>query len=581
MIKQSLFIIVILIAADAVFSESKAMWYSQLKSDDPQQTIKTDIDNDGDIDIIERWWNGKRARWFDENDDMRSSDEFGDVVDDSVQIDLDGDGIYDGTCDMSIDWADNDKDGRADLQIIAINPNGTQKQLWGGSSHYMIFVDTDKDGVLGYIDWQKFDLACWRYTGGCNFSPDYNGDSIFLKIHVPPYALNDARLNWENPFAFFDVDKDGCTEMAVRLVDMAVQKGNIYEFTGKIGEAYITYDIDNDSQRGNEFDFDMSLKFFNGSFDYRHMKNKYPAMKAPQWVLPYFQHTNWRVIDELIYVPHDKCYDAAWQNCWGSCYFTFDEDDDDHRWERVELYLPGNPYSFCRSMWNRTSECNSICRHVQSDSLGDRGEWDTDNSGKGRFYIGNWDKKLHLHGAEAGAWSVDSKAQYWGGTPIGTPAASSAKQASAADEIVLYKDTDNDGYFDEISYDYNGDEKTDLKISLAELEISDLLKKGELFDPAQLKWEGLHSVFCKIANDSWQDALMLYRAVWKRGLATQELENLAVASSVWEKYHNGYWLKEKIFRMLDGRLEGEQKRHLHKAYFSGDISSLCQQIAEL
>lgn len=566
-------VIILIINTVCVGSE---LWNSQLDSNNPQQVIKSDFDNDGDIDIIERWWNGKRVRWFDENDDMRDTDQMGDIVNDSMQVDMDGDKIYDSNGDMTVDWSDNDNDGMADVQVIAINPNRTQKHLWGGSSHYMVFVDTDKDGVLGYIDWQKFDLACWRYTGAGNFSPDYNGDSIFLKIHAPPYAVSDARLSWENPFAFYDTDDDGCTEMAIRLIDLAVQKGNLYEYKGEVGEAYVTFDVDNDSQRGNEFDFDFSLKFFGGkAADYMNAKNKYPALKAPRWVLPYFQHTNWRTIDELIYVPHEKCYDAVFAKGWGGCYFTFDEDDDDHRWERVEFYQPGDPYTFCRKFWDRAGDCNSLSRHVQCDSLGDRGEWDLDNSGSGKSYIGSWDKKFHLFGAETGAWTVDANAQYWGGTPIGTPGNSSSKQAIKAGEVVLYKDTDDDGFFDEISYDYDGDQKIDLKISLLGED------KKELFDPAKLGWSGLHEKFRQMANQSWQDALMMYRALWKKGLGTPALDDLAIASSTWEKYHNGYWLKERIFRLLDERLKEDDKIRLRKAYFQGETEKVCELIDKL
>ena len=34
---------------------------------------------------------------------------------------------------------------------------------------------------------------------------------------LPPWMLKDARFNWENPFAFYDFDNDGCTEMAIRF----------------------------------------------------------------------------------------------------------------------------------------------------------------------------------------------------------------------------------------------------------------------------------------------------------------------------------------------------------------------------
>ena len=44
--------------------------------------------------------------------------------------------------------------------------------------------------------------------------------------------------------------------------------------------------------------------------------------------------------------------------------------------------------------------------NAQSDAVGDRSEWDLDNSGKGNLYISPLDGKIHLFGAEKGYWRV-------------------------------------------------------------------------------------------------------------------------------------------------------------------------------
>ena len=43
---------------------------------------------------------------------------------------------------------------------------------------------------------------------------------------------------------------------------------------------------------------------------------------------------------------------------------------------------------------------------------------------------------------------------------------------------------------------------------------------------------------------------MVYRAAWRRGLTTPEIDKLASASAIGERYDHGYWLKEKIFREI-------------------------------
>src|SRR5206468_12051259 len=117
---------------------------------------------------------------------------------------------------------------------------------------------------------------------------------------------------------------DGCTEMAIRLLDTTADTGSQsmpnQTYSGTYNEAFNTFDLDNDSGRGNEFDFDMSLRFFSDEknhgqrLDYKNMHDPHPKMKAPQWVLDghYFRYDNWRRIEEFIYATHEKAFDAMW-----------------------------------------------------------------------------------------------------------------------------------------------------------------------------------------------------------------------------------------------------------------------------
>ena len=542
---------------------------SELSLKDHETLIFADVDQDEDPDILERWWNGKRCRWFDENDNMKSTDQRGDLFGDSMQVDIEGDGSYDGPGDWNINWVDNDGDGQADLMCAAINPNSKQTELWGQSSHYMYFVDIDGDGVNHYIDWKHFRFHSWQHTGGCDFSPDYNGNSIFIKTHLPPWALTDARFNWENPFAFYDFDDDGCTEMSVRYLNNQKMDGEIRTYSGFAGAVQMGFDLDNDSQKGQEFSFDMSLGFDGPGVDYRDRINKYSGQKAPEWVLPYFQHTNYREIDELIYMPHAECFDAAIKEKWDKVKFVFDEDGDDHRWERVEFYKPGDPY-LPRPPLGGTN--NSVVRGVQTDTLGDRAEWDQDFSGKGQLYIGSWDNKLHLCGAESGVWLFDDGSYFGSGS---APRACSPDLAPNVKEVVQYKDTDSDGFMDLITYDYDGNQTVDLEVSLLEYD----LPSPALIVPATEKWQGLHETFNAMAKQSWADAQRLYRAAWRAGLTDAEIDELAIAASTWEKYDHGYWLKEKLFRKLYKQFKGKKQGKLKRAYFSGDYEAMCSLIS--
>ena len=584
---------------------------SRLTANKPDgQVVRIDVDQDGDIDLLEHWWNGKRARWIDENDDMQPTDSRGDMALDAVQIDRDGDGYYDGPEDLSIKWVDEDDDGRPDLQIFAANPRADARSVRSGTSHWMVFIDKDNDGVNGYVDWTTFEFrqANWRVPPTTsptitipppNFSPDYMGDAIFLKEHYPPGVFTNVEYNWENPFAFYDFDDDGLTELSIRLLESPRRTGGtdenpVYSFEGFVNEAMGGWDLDNDSSKGNEFDFDMSFRFFSdpdgkrgGRIDYRDFRDPHPRMKAPKWVLDgkYFRFDNWRRIDHFVYITHDKCFDAMWNQKeeFGSCWFVFDEDDDDHRWERVEFQYPSTqPYSTKRWTYNSDRK-GGLGGHPQADSLGDRGEWDEDNSGRGHIYIGRWDRKLHLVGAETGAWLVDRDARFWGSTPaLGN---SSPQQAPRVEEVVQYADTDNNGFFDRITFDYDGDETIDLTISLLEYKTAKDPHPDvrDTYDPGQLGWKGMHELFKKRANLSFQQSLQIYRAAWKKGFTSPRIDNYAFASSIGDRYNQAHWLREEIFRLIDRHLDNDraQRDTLRRLHFLGDTTGMVRFIESL
>ncbi len=533
---------------------------SALKSKTPDdEIVRLDIDADDKPDIVERWWNGKHVRWLDENGDLRRDDTRGDQVADVLQIDVGGDGAYDGPNDVNVKWADLDGDGIPDFQAWVLHPSSFDSATarWP-HGHWMIFQNFDKRGVLGWMDWEKYKFDCWGYTGRGNWLPNYHGNSVFLKIHAPVFALNDPRLNWENPFAFYDFDNDGVSEMAMRWLDPPKSEPGKTTLTGKLNEAFVTFDLDNDSGKDNEMDFDMTLRGAGGpGIDYRQMKMPLPGFRGKTKFDPCFQHQNWRQIDEVCYMPHDKGYDAFFAQQWQTMYFVFDEDDDDRRWERVELYYPAagaDPNAgpidiYSTKRWRaKDGSLPGLDGHPQSDSLGDRGEFDTDNSGKGKLYRGVFDRKLHLSGAEWGAWTVDARGEFHGGSATPSP----QPVATNVQEVVKYTDADTNGFIDTIEFDYDGDRTADFKVCLLDYKVEGQPAPDVvlLIDTGALRWQGLHELFNSMAAEAWVEALGVYRAAWRRGLTDPELDKLACASSKAQQYDNAYWLKEKIFRKL-------------------------------
>ncbi len=563
------------------------------------EIVRLDIDGDGRPDILERWWNGKRVRWLDEAGTLRADDTRGDQINGLLQIDMDGDGQYDGFSDMNIKWCDTDGDGSPDVQAFVSHPDAPGKAARGVGAHWMLFINHDKRGVLGWMDWQKYKFDCWGRTDKCNWLPNYHGHCDFLKIHRSVSALEDPRLNWENPFSFYDFDGDGLSEMAMRWCDPYNTDGDKTKLTGNYNEAFVTYDLDNDSSRGIETAYDMSLRGAGGpGLSYTDMVHPLPHFKGNPKFNTCFQWNNWRQVSEVNYIPQSKQHETFFTIPWSRMYFVFDEDHDDHRWERVELYYPtagistndGKADIYSTKRWPRrqkgvpvSKEPPGLSGHPQADSIGDRGEFDMDNSGKGQLYIGPFDRKFHLYGAEWGAWTVDSEARYHGGAA----APSSRPSADKVEEVVKYTDTDNNGYLDTIEYDHNGDRVVDFKVCLLDYKTPENPHPDvvPLIDTKKEGWKGLHVTFNATAQSSWIEAQQVYRAAWRRGLTTPELDLLMQASSLGQRYQQAYWIKEKVFRLVRDRLAERAntalEQNLTRAYYAGRFDEYVQLIGQV
>ena len=152
---------------------------SYIVADAPYSVFAADLDKDGDPDVLRgTMGNGLPVQWIDDDDDMQEGDLSGDRDSDCLMIDKNKDGHYGHWEDFIVDYADEDKDGMADLEIIAENTKLQDRRF--GPGLYMIMIDNDKDGVLSYIDWEKLHAECWQHDGMDDFMIDYSGNSTLL-----------------------------------------------------------------------------------------------------------------------------------------------------------------------------------------------------------------------------------------------------------------------------------------------------------------------------------------------------------------------------------------------------------------
>ena len=529
-----------------------------------------DLDGDGDPDILRTVTaNGIPVQWIDDDDDMQYGDLEGDTDNDCLMIDRNKDGVYGGYGDLIIDWVGEDEDGNPAMQVVVDNiPEANRMKT--GNGHYMWVVDTDKDDVFNYIDWNTFTLRCWIHNGLSDFYEDYNGNSTFMKIHSTTERVNDVRMNWENPFLFYDPDNDGLTEMAIRFCDspkIVKENGQANSvLSGNIDWVSVSMDTDNDNAPGNEFDFDMTIHFTGPGFNYENQKHINKNLRGLPEADTFFLAARWRKLPELLYPDHDAAWDLTFkEGKWDKVWFTYDEDDDCNRWERVELYQPRDPFKVGKNQ-------GGIDNNGQADPAGDRGEWDEDNSGHGQLYVSPIDGKIHLYGAEWGCWRIDQNARYYQGMG-GIYDGYGPKRIETEPTVfptVKYTDTDNNGFFDLMEFDLDGDKVFEQRLSMKELGLDD---RCQVINTASMKYEDFVDLESKVSDAMWKNAEKAVEVAKAKKLNTKWYALMLQPKSTRERYHYGFWLQFYLYNDLKDLAERTNDKALasviDKAYLQG------------
>ncbi|MEA4936394.1 MAG: hypothetical protein VB102_07100 [Paludibacter sp.] len=548
-----------------------------------------DINGDGKPDIIRTTiLDGIPVIWIDDDQDMKEGDMEGDTDNDCLLIDRNKDGVFGGPEDLSVDWLDTDGDGIADIQLVISNGSLDARYGYDFTSDYMCVIDTEKDDIKNFVDWNQLVLRCWEHNGHSNFFQDYHGNTLFLKMHASSFRINDTRYNWENPFIFYDHDQDQLSEMAIRMLDIPYFRPkpgkkpderfkNVNEnidviYSQRISWVSIAWDMDNDNGQGNEFDLDMTLHFRGKGFDYSDQIHAFKNLRGLPEADRFLYDPRWRQMNELIYPDEKVSYDMTFQKGeWDYCWFTFDEDDDCNRWERVELYQPLN-------LFKAGSRNNGLDNNQQADAVGDRGEFDSDNSGKGKLYFSPFDGRIHLYGAEWGAWRIDQNAAYFQGYGGLYPPMKVKERLYASPDswaTIKYEDTDNNGFFDLIRYDLDGDTIFEETVSLIELGIDD---QAPLYDPANMNYNDFTKLFDKATKEIQQRAIDVQAVARKYGLNTSWYAFWKQPRTKFEQYSYGYWLTFYIYRdlrhMANVNKNEELVRKLDVAYYSGNWKTL-------
>lgn len=359
---------------------------------------------------------------IDDDGDFKPGDTDGDKDNDCYVVDYD----RDGKVDRLVDYMDNDGDGQADEMDMRYFSNGQLRRAWFG-------VDLDRDGHM-------WNASCYEYRGtaysddtpGHPDPYDGSGDS---EIIVNKYDPEQKRW-WpisECPFAWYDTDDDGESEVLIRVAaiprdpypPVEADGGNSHcnsnPFEARlrtIGVGAIRYcvDVTGNSSPKHRIHYDLSLNMTSSRVPYEFdgMNRHNPLRRPPKTIVCLPR----KALRELA-----ETYPA---NQTGFSWFEYPDDTvaigcpprtnhDRHQdgvcwtWHRRYMHDTGAPTQY----WNN------------------RREFQPTASSERELYYSRVDRRIHLKGATEG-WTrvghLGGSGQPWG--------------------EIRYFDTDDDGYFD-------------------------------------------------------------------------------------------------------------------------------------
>ncbi len=368
---------------------------------------KLTLDSNGDGKVDEMWYLDTSPRHTTKPLLVRVLDEDGDMARDN-RGDLDSDLYFydwnaDASIDVVIDYQDDDGDNDVDAMGMFFNTD-----LKDGKEHLTVWwgVDIGDDNLLWYDVNGTYDQPA------CQYRTHFSGDEMFYQFRLDDDAP--AWINvWEDPFAFYDFDRDQCSEEVVRIS----AKGN------EVQNLRYSMDADNDAYGRRTHDYDFSVTAI-------------PSDKGLSPAPADTKALTIRSIPTLPVLTWEKTRGFSQNAPWGKAMLTWDEvnsntdgdaaHDPNERWEGI-LNAPSKTGSFPQVGGPATSKWNK------------RVEVATSPPAPLRLYFDVADRRLHLFGATEGYWDIDYNFD------------------GKVDAAYRYLDENGDGVFDRRTFDADGD----------------------------------------------------------------------------------------------------------------------------
>ena len=543
-------------------------------------------------------------------------------------VDRDACGRFDSLGDFCYRAFDLNGDGAPEAEYYHLFPG---EEWCPYSNKFVVNFNGERD--LSNLDFQNLTYGDEQaYDPGFKYLMNVHGSGFF----VNSYSLH-PETSWETPIAWYDFDCDGKTNMTMRVGDtmhnnsiigVGLNLDKYDRYAGVATEFELAMELNGDTSDENWHSLDMMLSFNNyqaPTLDYTGWQDHLSCMKPLAGSEPFHGRLlSSRTQTLRQYLPYlDGVKFGLEHDNWKACWMVFDEDGDDCRWEEMFSCHEGDG-----------GESNyQTC--LLSDHLGDRTEKDPDNAGRGLLYVSPMDGKIHLYRARYGWWEIDYLALFKGSTDHKYLTEGPAPSEGMRYTRVRYFDSDNDGFIDTLRWEtaeYGREDET--CVLLREIRLSDYgadFLKPELFDlrtdapatgfrvenwngrpftpqdfegsPAKTIYDKTKAFYTKVCGQMWEGAQLLHKCAVRHGLNVNEAldadlktdytreECLAMTdygvpagysrhltgSTLREQYHNGYWLREKVF--ADLCLCEKLDRHLMEGfYYTAQYSQLVDYI---
>jgi hypothetical protein len=420
---------------------------AKVKAAKPGERILVDGNGDGKNDEV--WYIDTAVRHTDKVRPLlvRAIDEDGDL-DENMGPDLDSD-LYvadwnaDGKVDVVLDYQDNDGDN--DIDEMAFFFWLPRHRYFGKDSLGVWWGSDDGDDNLLWYDVNYgYNQRLCQYR--CHFSGEEQVVALGLKADGDRWLAA-----WENPFLFYDPDKDGCSEVVLRVEG----KGDY------INAIRYSFDVDNDSFGRRTHDYDFSITAYSEGDD---------LVKLPE---DGTTNTILRGIPTQSWLRRDRAQDFVARVPWTKALLTWDEMN-----ANTQGKVEGDPHERWEGILNHPSADFRQIGGPSCGPLNKRNEVAFSPKPPLKLYYDPTDRRLHLKGAHKGWLHVDYNFD------------------GKIDAKYTYIDDDKNGIFDRRQLDLDADGAVEL----------DWKMKGQPDGVFDLDFKSLNSFYVPMLEKTLADS---------------------------------------------------------------------------